>query len=55
MEGYEKPKDENQPITGFSIKVKKENNAFTAVAYDFGLEYRNYFSPGQRVELHNVS
>eukprot|EP00794_Sanderia_malayensis_P009954 gene9954-10974_t len=52
--GYDKPSDESQPITGFYIKVKNEAN-YPVTEYDFGIEFRDYFSPGQKVEMRNVS
>ena len=51
--GYEKPTDENQPILGFSIRVKNVTG-YEVVEYDFGLEFREDFSPGQNMHLRKV-
>ena len=54
IKGYEKPLDENRPVTGFSIKVKNEA-PYDLLEYDFGIETMDYFSPGQNIEMRNVS
>ncbi|XP_065060118.1 uncharacterized protein LOC135687479 [Rhopilema esculentum] len=52
--GYEKPADENRPVTGFSVRVK--NTApYDTLEYDFGLDTRIYFNAGQNMEFRNVS
>ena len=54
IKGYDKPTDENRPITGFSVKVKNAA-PYDVLEYDFGIEFMEYFSPGQNIEIRNVS
>ena len=54
IKGYERPVDQTIPITGFSIRVKNEA-PYDVLEYDFGIETMDYFSPGQNIEIRNVS
>ena len=50
--GYTRP-DENQPILGFSIRVKNESG-YGVKGYEFGLQKLEKFSPGHRITIEDV-
>ena len=50
--GYTKP-DENQPILGFSIRVKNESG-YGVKGYEMGLQILDEFNPGQRITVKNA-
>ena len=44
---------ENQPILGFSIRVKNESG-YGVKGYEFGLQKLEKFSPGHRITIEDV-
>eukprot|EP00795_Rhopilema_esculentum_P012584 gene12584-3284_t len=50
--GYTKP-DEQQPILGFSIRVRNESG-YPVKGYEFGLQQMEEFSPGHRMSIKDV-